>query len=63
MGAGRTDAYPHHFRTMAQGLEVSFMTYDDLIRYAFEWFGLGLLWLFVSSVLLGLVAFIKRVLG
>lgn len=39
------------------------MSIDDGMKIAFEFFGLGILWLFVASMLLGLVDFIKRVLG
>lgn len=39
------------------------MTLDDGFRVAAGFFALGLLWIFIASVLLGLVDFIKRVLG
>lgn len=39
------------------------MSLDDGMTVALEFFALGVLWLFVASVLLGLVDFIKRILG
>lgn len=39
------------------------MSIDDGMTVALEFFALGLLWLFIASVLLGLVDFIKRILG
>lgn len=39
------------------------MSLDDGMTVALEFFAVGLLWLFIASVLLGLVDFIKRLLG